>query len=146
MRVDNQIAFRIIKDINISPNDILTNPTINKVRMENILEDVRAKSFQQYPSRHQVIFVFPSEEYEKDWLSRLFSTSTGYYLLKLYLTGELIWFNADYLDIPMTTQNAHRYWGSEITSIDSADKEVLPEGLFIGEALVKEVIYKQYDI
>lgn len=144
MKVTGYTAYRIVKDINISVGDIIQHKSANKVKMEALLENVRRQSYPNLPSRQIALYVFNSIDDENTWMRRIGVNNSGYYLLKLSLTGDLFWLNSDLLHPNMSISEAETYWSSNFENISSNDFDFLPEGLFIGEAKVTDVYYKTF--
>lgn len=145
MLVENKIVYRIIRPLDFKVGDRLLSRCENKIAMEDILEDVRRKSFSQMPSRRLSMFVIPSVELADEWASRLyFHKPTDYYLLKLSLIGDLVWLDSDKLTTMMTEETAAEYWSSELSEQDLTSTDIVPEGLFIGSAKIEEVILKHH--
>lgn len=145
MKVENYIAYRIIGDLDFEVGKYLYSKPEYKIQMEDELERVRQERCPHLPSRRLAMYVIPSEEFEQDWAVRLFQPVTGYYWLKLSLTGDLFWFNSDLLTLSMTEEKAVEYWGSELTDPYMKKDFVVPEGLFIGTAVIEEVTYKCFE-
>ena len=145
MKVENYIAYRIVRGFDFEVGKHLYSKHEYKIRMEDELERVRRERFPYLPSRRLAMYVIPSEEFELDWAERLFQPAAGYYLLKLSLTGDLFWFNSDLLTLSMTEEKAVEYWASELAAPYMKKDFVVPEGLFVGSAVIEEVTYKCFE-
>ena len=155
MRVELKKVYRVVSfDLDIKVGDFV-NPSKwdvigeRKKKIEDYLETNRPHS---YPKRDECLYVCFSKENAYEWARIKYSKrDTPYKLLTLDLTGDLYWFMAEHYNVlgEIFTQEqleeaCKRYWNSktEDSSTMVLGKEY--EGLFVGEAVVKAIEYKNY--
>ena len=120
-----------------------------KKRQEETLEKHRPNGL---PRRHNCLYVCFSKENAYEWARiKYCKRNTCYKLLTLELTGELCWLKADcynFLNECSTQQDfdneAIRYWESLIEDKSLLSLDNGYEGLFVGDAVVKAIEYKNY--
>lgn len=141
MLVENKIVYRLIREPEFKIGGHICSRNEAKAEMEDLLEDVRRRAFGHMPSRRLAMFVMPSADLAGEWASRLFfNRPTDYLLLKLSVTGDLVWLDSDKLTTMMTEEAAAEYWGSELSAEDWTSADIVPEGLFVGCAKIEEVV------
>lgn len=141
MLVENKIVYRLVREPEFKIGDHICSRNEAKAEMEDILEVVRRRAFGHMPSRRLAMFVMPSADLAEEWASRLFfNRPTEYLLLKLSVTGDLVWLDSDRLTTMMTEEAAAEYWGSEFSEEDWASTDIVPEGLFVGCAKIEDVV------
>lgn len=120
-----------------------------KKRQEETLEKHRPNGL---PKRDNCLYVCFSKENAYEWARiKYCKRNTCYKLLTLELTGELCWLKADcynFLNECSTQQDfdneAIRYWESLIEDKSLLSLDNGYEGLFVGDAVVKAIEYKNY--
>lgn len=155
MRVEIKQVYRVVSfDLDIKVGDFVTPSKWEvkgelKKKIEDSLESNRPKN---YPKRDKCLYVCFSKENAYEWARYKYSKkNTFYILLTLEVTGELYWLMSDcYNQLgEIFTQKqlndaCKDYWNSM-----TEDKETLVldkgyEGLFVGEAKVVAIEYKNY--
>ena len=154
MKVEKYEVFRIVPfDADIEMGDLL-NPSKWKVngeqnKIEDCLEANRPKS---YPKRDKCLYVCFSKENACEWARiKYCKRNMPYKLLTLEITGELYWFKADcyhFLGEEFTHEQLEEacedYWNSMTENRNNLILDKGYEGLFVGEAIVKGIDYKNY--
>lgn len=120
-----------------------------KKRQEETLEKHRPNVFLR---RDNCLYVCFSKENAYEWARIMYcKRDTPYKLLTLEITGELFWFMSDCYNllIEHSTQQefdnaAINYWNSLIEDKSLLSLDNGYEGLFVGEAVIKAIEYKNY--
>lgn len=161
MNVEKLVVYRVESPIvadNLHIGDAINIPTKcdnlvespTKAASEDFFETIRLNSFNHLPSRLSSLFVFPREDAVVElWVSLNSRFKVcKYALLSLELTGELFWFDEDLFTkagVPCYHEQieslATKYWGSASCSPSGF---VLPEGLFRGVAIIKQIELRTY--
>lgn len=155
MVVKDHIVYRIIPfDAEVKLGDRVF-PSKRKIlgkykkRQEDSLEKHRLNGL---PRRDECLYACFSKENAYEWARiKYCKRKTCYKLLTLEITGELCWFKADcynFLGEGSTQQDfdnaAIHYWESLIENESLLSLDNGYEGLFVGEAVVKAIEYKNY--
>lgn len=155
MIVNNLIVYRIVPfDTNVKEGDFVYPPKWEvkgerKKKIEDCLETNRPKS---YPKRDRCLYVCFSKENAYEWARIKYGKRvTPYKLLMLELTGELYWFMSDCYNRveDVVTQEqldeaCRDYWNSMTENKNDLILDKGYEGLFVGDAVVKAIEYKNY--
>lgn len=120
-----------------------------KKKIEDCLEANRPKS---YPKRDKCLYVCFSKENAYEWAYIKYGRqNTPYKLLTLEVSGDLYWFMSDCynrLGDKFTHEQlddaCNNYWNSMIENRNDLVLDKGYEGLFVGEAIVKGIDYKNY--
>lgn len=151
MKVEKYEAYRIVPfDADVEVGDF-ANPSKCKVKgerkkkMEDCLEANRPKP---YPKRDNCL----SNENAYEWAGIIYSKKdTPYKLLTLELTGELYWFMSDCYNLlgdvfthEQLDKACKDYWNSIIENSNELKLDKGYEDLFVGDAVVKALEYKNY--
>ena len=141
-----------------------------KIEVEDSFEVFRFSHANSLPSRKKALYVYPSDPeplsrfYEDYWLEQKFHHDTQCYIrLTLSLTGCLFWFDAHYFEKYAETLvpgliMVNRWNKGDITTIQNSclnsywrhiqesefTEDMLIEGLFVGDAIVVDMDYKEY--
>lgn len=156
------VVYRVVSQERanyINVGDVINSPVENpdfvcsplKMFAEDCFERVRLEVFESCPSRKSCLFVLPHDcQIVDQWVFEHYPHSDwNYVLLTLKLDGELIWCDEDIysnfaVDHSSNVENslAQQYW----VSANSADYSMflMPEGLFVGRALVLKKEDKQH--
>ena len=155
MIVKNHIVYRIIPfDAEVKVGDFV-HPSkweINgdrKKKIEDRLEVNRPKS---YPKRDKCLYVCFSKENAYEWAYIKYGRqNTAYKLLTLEVIGYLYWFMSDCYNLlgdKFTHEKLDKacinYWNSLIEDERLLSLDNGYEGLFVGDAIVKAIEYKNY--
>lgn len=159
--VQDQLVYRVITNVAtaqnlhcgspmpmpIKKNNVPRSP--QKQETEDLFEEIRQKSYPHLPSRKSVLFVLPNNSDIVDrWVaSQNPRNSCDYVLCTLRVTGTLIWCDEDKFTQagPLQSQRrtlAKNYWES---ASDSSDDFDMPEGLFLGDAIVEKIEERHYN-
>lgn len=155
MKVYKMIVFRIVPfDSEVNVGECLQCGKWKdfgkyKQQLEDTLEKYRPEG---YPQRNKCLYVCFSKENAYEWAYIKYrKKNVSYKLLTLEVEGDLFWLKSDcYNFLPDNSHPKERdkacidYWNS---NIEDAKKLVLDkgyEGLFVGDAVVKAVEYKNY--
>ncbi len=155
MKVEKYEAFRIVPfDADVKVGDFAYPSKWEvkgerKKKIEDCLEANRPKS---YPKRDKCLYVCFSKENAYEWAYIKYRRlNTPYKLLTLEVTGDLYWFKADcynFLGEVFTQEQLNiaciDYWNSMTEDHQDLILDRAYEGLFIGEAKVIAVEYKNY--
>ena len=155
MKVENIIVYREVPfDTDVKVGDLVYPSkweieSERKKRIETVLEANRPE---KYPQRDKCLYVCFSKENAYEWARiKYCKSNTSYKLLTLELTGELYWFMSDcynlFIDVvtPEQLDKACRdYWNSMTENRNSLILDKGYEGLFMGDAVVKAIEYKNY--
>lgn len=159
MKVENELVYKVIsidKAKELKEGDVIPIPTERdnyglqmKIDAEELLENIRKKSYENLPSRKSVLFVFPSEVVANDWMDLMYPRDDyDYVLCTLRITGDIFWCdqdnytNAGQFVNPLEKQNyAIKYWD---TAGDTYDTFEIPEGLFRGKAVIERIEEKHH--
>ena len=122
---------------------------MRKKKIEECLEANRPKS---YPKRDKCLYVCFSKENAYEWARiKYCKRDTPYRLLTLELTGELYWFMFDYCNFlgdKFTQEQLDKacmgYWNSMTENRNDLILDKGFEGLFVGDAVVKDIENKNY--
>lgn len=154
-------VYRVVpgnKTVDIHIGDVIPIPredknficADSKAETENIFECERVVARPDSPSRKACLFVFPlNDEIIERWLSSAHAHDDfDYVLLTLELEGTLIWCDMDKFTLAGTPLGsrvrdslARNYWESAGTDYSGFD---LPEGLFIGRAIITNMEHKHH--
>lgn len=135
----------------INVGDVINSPaektnfvcSLKKKRAEDNFESMRLTEFESYPSRKSCLFVLPHDfRVVSQWVSDHHPHSDcEYVLLTLKLDGTLIWCDEDKYtqaaieyDLNIENSLAREYW--ESANNNDYSMFSMPEGLFVGRALV----------
>ena len=155
MKVEKYEAFRIVPfDADIEVGD-LAYPSKwevkgeRKKKIEDCLEANRPKS---YPKRDKCLYVCFSKENAYEWAYIKYGRqNTPYKLLTLEVSGDLYWFMSDCFNLlgdKFTHEKLDKacrdYWNSMTENRNNLILDKGYEGLFVGEAIVKAIEYKNY--
>ena len=155
MKVEKYEVFRIVPfDDDIEIGD-LVNPSKwevigeRKKIIEDSLESNRPKNF---PKRDKCLYVCFSKKNACEWARiKYCKRNMPYKLLTLEITGELYWFKADcyhFLGEEFTHEQLEEacedYWNSMTENRNNLILDKGYEGLFVGDAIVKAIEYKNY--
>lgn len=183
MDVKNYKVYRIIRESpetkpSYNIGQILEFEEYQDINFNNAKQDIEAafEAFRQdqalpFPSRKDVLYVYPSDPaelsvyYENRWLEQKFRHNRqAYILLTLSLTGKLYWFDAEHFDKYGETMSPDiiRINGWSVRDVSTIQnsclksywhhiqeseftKDMLIEGLFVGKAIVVDVEKKAYN-
>ncbi len=117
--------------------------------IEETLEKHRPNGF---PRRDNCLYVCFSKENAYEWAYiKYWKKDTPYKLLTLEITGELYWFMSDcynFLGDKFTHEQLDKackdYWNSMTENKNNLILDKGYEGLFVGDAVVKAIEYKNY--
>lgn len=120
-----------------------------KKKIEDRLETNRPKS---YPKRDNCLYVCFSKENAYEWAYIKYGRqNTAYKLLTLEVTGYMYWFMSDCYNRlgdkfthEQLDKSCRDYWNSMTESKKDLILDKGYEGLFVGDAVVKAVEYKNY--
>ena len=120
-----------------------------KKKIEDCLEVNRPKS---YPKRDKCLYVCFSKENAYEWAYIKYRRqNTPYKLLTLEVSGDLYWFMSDCYNLlgdKFTHEKLDKackdYWNSMTGNNNNLLLDKGYEGLFVGEAIVKAIEYKNY--
>jgi hypothetical protein len=120
-----------------------------KKRQEETLEKHRPNGF---PRRDNCLYVCFSKENAYEWAYIMYGRqNTPYKLLTLEVTGDLYWFMSDCFNLlgdKFTHEKLDKacrdYWNSMTENRNNLILDKGYEGLFVGEAIVKAIEYKNY--
>lgn len=155
MKVENIIVYRIVTfDTDVKERDLIC-PSKRETKGEykiQIEERLEAKRPKEYPSRDKCLYVCFSKENAYEWAYIMYGRrDTPYKLLTLEATGELYWFMSDcynFLGDKFTQEQLDKackeYWNSMTESKSDLILDKGYEGLFVGDAVVKGIEYKNY--
>lgn len=155
MKVERKRVYRVVSFDTDVQKDALVYPSKwevigeRKKKVENCLEANRPKT---YPKRDKCLYVCFSKENAYEWARIKYSKrDTPYILLMLELTGVLYWFMSDCfnrLGDVFTQEQLDKackdYWDSMTESDNNLILDKGYEGLFVGDAVVKAIEYKNY--
>lgn len=120
-----------------------------KKKIEDCLEANRPKL---YPKRNKCLYLCFLKENAYEWAHIKYrGKDTPYKLLTLEITGELYWFMSDCYNL-LGDKSTHEqldkackdYWTSMTENNNNLPLDKGYEGLFVGEAIVKAIEYKNY--
>jgi hypothetical protein len=155
MRVERYTVYRIVPiesnikvGDNVYPKDCRIDSEY-KQKIENVLETVRPS---RYPQRYKCLFVCYSKDNVYEWAYIKYGRkNTTYKLLTLEVSGELFWFMSDCYNLlgdKFTQEQLNKactnYWNSMIENKNDLKLDKGYEGLFVGDAVVKGIEYKNY--
>lgn len=155
MKVVKYIVYRIVPfDAELKVGDFV-NPSKWEVKgelkkkIEKCLEINRPKL---YPKRYKCLYVCFSKENAYEWAKIIYGRrDTPYKLLNLEITGDLYWLMSDCynrLGDKFTHEQLDKackdYWNSMTDSNINLILDKGYEGLFVGEAKVVAIEYKNY--
>lgn len=161
MEVSNYKAYRIVDVINGSEYNVGDTLTIEKYSLDDYIPKKEAieQAFEanrpsDFPSRNEILFVFPESEhdYESVWTNYKYNHyEKEYLLLELDLTGNLYWLDASHYNNNVllrlgqgqqAEEEVKRYW-QEVKAEDfTRDMDI--EGLFTGTAVITAITRKRH--
>ena len=154
-------VYRVIPEdnaANIHAGDIVAIPQEDKTfscseaktLTEKVFEETRIAINSEYPSRKSCLFVLPYDKtIVEQWVRAHHPHDDwDYALLTLELSGNLLWCDEDKFTsagIPFYAQVreslAQEYWKSAKNDFCGFE---MPEGLFVGEAIIVDVEHKHH--
>lgn len=141
----NQYLIDMKKEQNLIFDNSITNlvfRTVNDdamVTRELMFEEVRKEINFNLPSRLKCLYVCKTKKEIKDWISIFKRTNKrNFQILKLKLTGKIFVGDASFIlrqniSLNKKKEQAKMYWNGE-------RKDNINEYLFVGDAIVEEVI------
>lgn len=155
MKVAKYMVYRVVpfdSDVKEGKFEYPSNREIKgelKKKIEDCLEANRPMS---YPKRDKCLNVCFSKENAYEWARIKYrEKDTPYKLLSLEITGDLYWFMSDcynFLGDKFTNEQlvkaCNDYWNSMTENNNNLLLDKGYEGLFVGEAIVKAIEYKNY--
>ena len=155
MVVKDHIVYRIIPydaEVKVGDRALPSKWEIKGERKKKIEDCLEANRPESYPKRDKCLYVCFSKENAYEWARiKYCKRNMPYKLLTLEITGELYWFKADcyhFLGEKFTHEQLEEacedYWNSMTENRNNLILDKGYEGLFVGDAIVKAIEYKNY--